>query len=150
MSFVQCDVSSWESQADAFEKVYVDQGRIDIVFANAGISKEGKLIETDRAQRGEKPMKPDLGTLNVNLVGVIYCQYFHLSLLIWVECVVIDGKADFDTQLRNSQSTTSPKTSQSTIQQVKAVLSAPRPTQAYTHSPSRPSMPLLRAESSDS
>ncbi|KAJ9210826.1 hypothetical protein DTO166G4_7597 [Paecilomyces variotii] len=72
MSFVQCDVSSWESQADAFEKVYADQGRIDIVFANAGISKEGKLIETDRAQRGEKPMKPDLGTLNVNLVGVIY------------------------------------------------------------------------------
>lgn len=89
MSFLQCDVSSWESQADAFEKVYADQGRIDIVFANAGISKEGKLIETDRAQRGEKPMKPDLGTLNVNLVGVIYCQCFHLSLLFGLSVVVM-------------------------------------------------------------
>ncbi|GAD91625.1 short chain dehydrogenase/reductase [Paecilomyces variotii No. 5] len=72
LSFVQCDVSSWESQADAFEKVYAGQGRIDVVFANAGISKEAQLIETDRAKKGEKPTKPDLMTLNVNLVGCLY------------------------------------------------------------------------------
>ncbi|KAL1983962.1 hypothetical protein VTN96DRAFT_9736 [Rasamsonia emersonii] len=67
-SFHQCDVSSWESQAAAFEEVYHAQGRIDHVFANAGITEKGKLIVKDE----EKPSKPELVTLNVNLVGVIY------------------------------------------------------------------------------
>ena len=69
-SFHQCDVSSWESQAAAFEEVYNQQGRIDHVFANAGITEKGKLIVKDE----DKPSKPDLATLNVNLVGVMYCK----------------------------------------------------------------------------
>ncbi|KAJ5895897.1 short chain dehydrogenase/reductase [Penicillium subrubescens] len=69
VSFEQCDVSSWDSQATAFEKIYAEKGRIDIVFANAGISKEGNLLPA----KGEAgPVKPNLTTMNVNLVGVIY------------------------------------------------------------------------------
>lgn len=41
------------------------------MFANAGITEKGSLLPT----KGEEaPSKPDLATLNVNLVGVIYCK----------------------------------------------------------------------------
>ncbi|EAW08804.1 putative short chain dehydrogenase/reductase [Aspergillus clavatus NRRL 1] len=69
LSFEQCDVSSWESQAAAFEKVHAEQGHVDIVFANAGITETGNLLA---GIHDEKPAKPGLATLNVNLVGVIY------------------------------------------------------------------------------
>lgn len=71
VSFEECDVSSWESQAAAFEKTYTQQGRVDIVFANAGISREGNLLPV----KGDSPpVKPNLTTMNVNLVGVIYSK----------------------------------------------------------------------------
>ncbi|GFF54040.1 bacilysin biosynthesis oxidoreductase BacC [Aspergillus lentulus] len=69
LSFSQCDVSSWESQAAAFEKVVAKQGHIDIVFANAGITQKGDLLADIH---DVKPSKPELRTLDVNLVGVIY------------------------------------------------------------------------------
>lgn len=64
-----CDVSSWDSVSSCFSQVYSQQGRIDIVMANAGISKEGKLID-DNAD--SEPSKPNLGTIDVNLTGCIY------------------------------------------------------------------------------
>ncbi|KAJ5946107.1 hypothetical protein N7454_002946 [Penicillium verhagenii] len=69
VSFEECDVSSWESQAAVFEKVFHQQGRIDMVFANAGITERGSLLPS---KDGQGPVKPNLGTLNVNLVGTIY------------------------------------------------------------------------------
>ncbi|KAJ5166260.1 short chain dehydrogenase/reductase [Penicillium canariense] len=69
ISFEDCDVSSWESQAAAFERIYAQQGQVDIVFANAGISKEGNLLP---AKSDTGPSRPNLTTMNVNLVGVIY------------------------------------------------------------------------------
>jgi NAD(P)-dependent dehydrogenase (short-subunit alcohol dehydrogenase family) len=71
VSFEECDVSSWESQATAFEKVYARQGRVDIAFANAGISREGNILP---AKGDGGPVKPNLKTLDVNLVGVIYSK----------------------------------------------------------------------------
>ena len=73
VTFEQCDVSSWESQAAIFEKVYKEQGRIDTVFANAGITEKGSLLSS--GVDGEGPMKPELATLNVNLIGCIYSKF---------------------------------------------------------------------------
>lgn len=73
VSFEKCDVSSWESQAAAFEKIYSEQSRIDIVFANAGINEKGSLLPTNDENGG--PIKPELATLNVNLIGCIYCKF---------------------------------------------------------------------------
>ncbi|KAF9886278.1 hypothetical protein FE257_011891 [Aspergillus nanangensis] len=70
VSFEQCDVSCWESQAVAFKKIYSQQGRIDIVFANAGITEKGTLLPP--GDSNQEPKKPDLSTLNVNLLGAIY------------------------------------------------------------------------------
>ncbi|KAJ5772314.1 hypothetical protein N7520_002843 [Penicillium odoratum] len=71
ISFEECDVSSWESQATAFKKTYNQHGSIDLVFANAGITEKGSFLPKD-ANAG--PVKPNLATLNVNLIGVVYCE----------------------------------------------------------------------------
>ncbi|KAJ6014442.1 hypothetical protein N7540_009033 [Penicillium herquei] len=75
ISFEECDVSSWESQASAFQKIFDQQGRIDIVFANAGITEYGSLLPPKNGDLNIGPSKPNLATVNVNFVGVIYLQY---------------------------------------------------------------------------
>ncbi|OAL45662.1 15-hydroxyprostaglandin dehydrogenase [Pyrenochaeta sp. DS3sAY3a] len=65
-SFHKANVADWDQLAEIFEKVYDEQGRIDIVFANAGISREISFILDE-----EKPSKPQLPTLEVNLIGVL-------------------------------------------------------------------------------
>ena len=67
-------MSSWENQAAAFEKIYDQHGRIDIVFANAGITEKGSLLPDKKEDSTKGPTKPNLATLNVNLIGVIYCK----------------------------------------------------------------------------
>ena len=82
VSFLQCDVSSWEEQASAFGRVYSEQGKVDIVIANAGITEKGGLFpsptsETEDSNGGVKdygPTKPDLRTVEVNFLGVLYSQ----------------------------------------------------------------------------
>jgi NAD(P)-dependent dehydrogenase (short-subunit alcohol dehydrogenase family) len=66
-SFTKADISNWDELAAAFEQIYRDQGRIDVVMANAGISKEVKLNVDE-----ETPSKPILPSLEVNLIGTIY------------------------------------------------------------------------------
>lgn len=68
-SFFKADVSKWDELAAVFEQIYQAQGRIDVVMANAGISKESSLIVDE-----EKPSKPALHTLDVNLTGNIYSE----------------------------------------------------------------------------
>ncbi|RJE26345.1 short chain dehydrogenase reductase [Aspergillus sclerotialis] len=69
ISIQRCDVSSWESQALAFSRVYSAQGRIDVVFANAGITEKGTLLPVEGE---EEPIKPDTRTAEVNFWGCLY------------------------------------------------------------------------------
>jgi len=70
---VRCDVSSWEEQKVAFSSVYQTFGRIDVVAANAGVSEQGA---TSLAALGRETLEePSLRSLNVNLVGVLYCEF---------------------------------------------------------------------------
>ncbi|KAE9370738.1 putative short chain dehydrogenase/reductase [Stipitochalara longipes BDJ] len=66
--FQKCDVSSWEEQAAAFEKVYKEIGSIDIVCANAGIVEAGRFLAVDE----EEPKKPNMKTLDIDLNGTLY------------------------------------------------------------------------------
>jgi len=66
-SFKKADISRWDELAAVFEQVYQEQGGIDVVMANAGISREPSLIRDE-----EKPSKPVLPSLDVNLMGTIY------------------------------------------------------------------------------
>ncbi|TLD11769.1 hypothetical protein PspLS_11645 [Pyricularia sp. CBS 133598] len=70
VSFYQCDVSSWKEQAEAFALVYMAHGRIDYVFANAGIA-EG-MSNALAIIHPDTPQEPYLKSVAVNLNGVIY------------------------------------------------------------------------------
>jgi NAD(P)-dependent dehydrogenase (short-subunit alcohol dehydrogenase family) len=76
-SFERVDVSSWESQAAAFENVVAQQGRVDVVFANAGITEKGSLLP----EKDGKLTRPELATINVNFVGVLYSKSYRSWLV---------------------------------------------------------------------
>ncbi|GAB1317219.1 15-hydroxyprostaglandin dehydrogenase [NAD(+)] [Madurella fahalii] len=78
ISFHACDVSSWDSQAAAFEAVFRAHGnRLDVVIANAGVSEGGvsSLVRLDGGGGdgdGEPPVRPSVKAVEVNLLGVVY------------------------------------------------------------------------------
>jgi NAD(P)-dependent dehydrogenase (short-subunit alcohol dehydrogenase family) len=66
---LQCDVSSWESSAAAFKKVFEWAGSIDFFAANAGVAEKESLYSLPD---DEEPQKPNLATVEVDLLGVFY------------------------------------------------------------------------------
>ena len=70
--FKKCDVSSWQSQAEAFKETYTEFGKINFVFANAGISERGKTGIANFTE--DEPQEPNLKVVDVNLTGVIFCK----------------------------------------------------------------------------
>lgn len=79
VTFHRCDVSSWDEQAEAFARVFeAHGGRLDVVVANAGVSEQGvtTLVRLDDdGGEGEGPVRPRVKTVEVNLLGAIYCQF---------------------------------------------------------------------------
>ncbi|KAJ5192289.1 hypothetical protein N7449_008431 [Penicillium cf. viridicatum] len=71
LRFIKLDVSSWENQRDAFIQVEEWFGRIDHVFANAGIGPTMNFLDNTLDENGHLT-PPDLRTINVNLLGVIF------------------------------------------------------------------------------
>jgi len=70
--FIKCDVTNWDQQVEAFEVAMKNspQKSCDIVIANAGIlGHDGVFTLQDPAG---SPEKPDLQTINTNLIGVLY------------------------------------------------------------------------------
>lgn len=73
LSFKKCNIASWDEQAAVFEDVYREHGnRVDVVMANAGINEGGPVTVVDLDE--EKPSRPELKTLDINLVGTIYSE----------------------------------------------------------------------------
>ncbi len=78
-TFVQCDVTSWQSQLSVFKKT-IDvspTNRVDIVVANAGISTNDQILPNDIDN--EQPTEPTLQITDVNVVGVL----FTTNLALW-------------------------------------------------------------------
>jgi NAD(P)-dependent dehydrogenase (short-subunit alcohol dehydrogenase family) len=70
--FKKCDVSSWDEQAAVFKEVCRQHRGIHLVMANAGVSEQGTTSAITLGE--EKPSKPKLAALNINLVGTIYSE----------------------------------------------------------------------------
>ncbi|KAK7451383.1 beta-glucosidase A [Colletotrichum acutatum] len=79
VTFHHCDVSLWKEQTQAFSDVYDAFGRIDIVFANAGIA-EG-IANALATIHSDAPQEPNLKVVAVDLNGVIYCNLCMTSRL---------------------------------------------------------------------
>lgn len=70
--FVQVDIRDWEQQKRMFDTALQTFGAIDVVIANAGISRaSGDSLWTLDDPAGE-PTKPDLNIVEVNLKGSFY------------------------------------------------------------------------------
>jgi NAD(P)-dependent dehydrogenase (short-subunit alcohol dehydrogenase family) len=82
-SYHQCDISSWDSVAAAFAAVHETCGRIDIVMANAGISREESLIpSTLPTAESAPPTCPQLRTMDVNFTGALYTTKLAIHYLL--------------------------------------------------------------------
>lgn len=69
--FQKTDVTSWDSQLALFEKAIEKFGRIDHVFANAGIGGTDNFC-TDVLDANGKLLPPNMKTMDINLTACIY------------------------------------------------------------------------------
>lgn len=65
--FLQCDISSWTAQRDAFQKAADKFGAIDNVFVNAGIAEFGDQFFNDEIDANGKLAEPDRRVYTVDL-----------------------------------------------------------------------------------
>ncbi|KAJ4361421.1 hypothetical protein N0V95_001934 [Ascochyta clinopodiicola] len=68
--FVQTDVSQWSSLTALFKSAIAAHGRIDFVFANAGIGPRANYLALETDAAGEL-QEPNRATLDVNLNSVV-------------------------------------------------------------------------------
>ncbi|KAJ5774831.1 glucose 1-dehydrogenase [Penicillium paradoxum] len=68
-AYAVVDVSSWDSQAAAFQQALDQFGRVDYVLAGAGIG-ENQWIPDNTATSGFE--KPQLSVIDVNVTGMLY------------------------------------------------------------------------------
>lgn len=78
--FVKTDVADWDSQLELFRNAYEWAGRIDFLAANAGIAAVDSVYDLF-SKDSALPEKPNLQTLEVDLIGVYYgiqlFKYYH-------------------------------------------------------------------------
>lgn len=68
--FVKTDVSIWSDLTNLFKKTKEAHGRIDCVFANAGVGPRANYLEIETDEKGELK-EPTHELLGVSLIGVI-------------------------------------------------------------------------------
>ncbi|KAJ6005382.1 hypothetical protein N7451_003326 [Penicillium sp. IBT 35674x] len=76
-TFHQADVSSYQQQAAVFDKVFTEHGRLDFVFANAGIAQDPGAFFA--AHETGIPPEPNIDALvDTNLNGAIHTSYLAM------------------------------------------------------------------------
>lgn len=91
-TFHNVDVASWSSLSSSFDAVFKAEGRLDFVFANAGIMENGKFF--DKHDLSSPPPEPEELSIDVNLKGVIRTSYlaqhyFRANANSGKDCVLI-------------------------------------------------------------
>jgi NAD(P)-dependent dehydrogenase (short-subunit alcohol dehydrogenase family) len=69
-SFVELDVTSWKSLVSLFKDTYEKYGRIDVVFANAGVARTDNYLDTKLDTNGDL-VEPTHRTIDINLKACI-------------------------------------------------------------------------------
>lgn len=77
-TFIRANVVQYEDQLAAFKQAEKLHGRIDFVFANAGIL--GKADFYDRAEEWP-PQAPSLAVQDICLTGVTYTSYLAMHFM---------------------------------------------------------------------
>lgn len=72
LSFAKVDVSSWESLASAFDRIFTSEGRLDFVFANAGILQMQSFYDLNVTS---PPSEISQLSIDINLKAVVSTTY---------------------------------------------------------------------------
>ncbi|KIJ49688.1 hypothetical protein M422DRAFT_28053 [Sphaerobolus stellatus SS14] len=78
----KCDVTIWEQQLSLFQLAMETFGHVDIVVPNAGLTERGGYSDVRSDLVNGVPKKPDLKTLEVDLIGVLYTARLALFYLL--------------------------------------------------------------------
>ncbi|PIA97886.1 Bacilysin biosynthesis oxidoreductase BacC [Cercospora beticola] len=78
VSYFRANVVDYEAQAAAFESVWNSWGRLDFVWANAGIGDRIPYLDPPAKLDGNSPPKPDVLVIDVDLYGAVYSSYLAL------------------------------------------------------------------------
>ncbi|KAL3473176.1 hypothetical protein BJX99DRAFT_261606 [Aspergillus californicus] len=78
VSYLHTNVASYDEQAKSFNRIYQKWGRIDFVYANAGILDRSNFVAPEEEFAYGAPRQPDTLVLDVNLVGVVWSSYLAL------------------------------------------------------------------------
>jgi len=76
--FIKGNVAKWEDQAAAFVATFKKWGRIDLVWANAGIGDRIDFTKPVEEDESGAPPKPDVLVIDICLYGVVYSSYLAL------------------------------------------------------------------------
>lgn len=80
LSFVKTDVAQWYDLKALFKRAKQLHGRIDHVFANAGISNRANYLEDKFDDNGEL-LEPSHDVFNINLHGAINTAYLGIHYM---------------------------------------------------------------------
>ncbi|KAK7704031.1 hypothetical protein SLS57_010685 [Botryosphaeria dothidea] len=78
--YVPLDVTSWASQSSFFKKAYELHGKIDHVFANAGLAPKRNILDEDLDEAGELK-QPNYHIIDVNQKGAMDTTFLALHYL---------------------------------------------------------------------
>lgn len=67
---IKADVTSWADLSELFSKIHNKLGRIDILYANAGIGKRTDFLNLEQDDKGNL-VQPDMQTLEINLMAIV-------------------------------------------------------------------------------
>ncbi|KAK1909722.1 hypothetical protein P3342_007894 [Pyrenophora teres f. teres] len=68
--FVQTDVRQWGDLAKLFKTTKEKHGKVDYVFANAGVGPRGDFLSLEVDENGD-PKQPNVDTIDINLSSVV-------------------------------------------------------------------------------
>ncbi|TVY87792.1 5'-hydroxyaverantin dehydrogenase [Lachnellula willkommii] len=95
--FRKCDVSLWDDVLELFQVGFQKFGALDVVLANAGVNEIGNMLEDKVDGSTGRLLPPNLATLNINLLGVIYtakCAIHYFAKMGGKPCqLVLTGSA---------------------------------------------------------
>ncbi|KAE8157648.1 hypothetical protein BDV40DRAFT_292470 [Aspergillus tamarii] len=75
--FHQVDVTKYEQQGAAFDKIFNEERRLDFVLANAGIAEDTTMFFA-RHDTGIPPPPDMTGLTDINFTGAIYTSYLAM------------------------------------------------------------------------
>jgi NAD(P)-dependent dehydrogenase (short-subunit alcohol dehydrogenase family) len=68
--YIKCDVTDWKALSAAFAQAKQIYGKIDLVFANAGVAENNTVFE-DLLDDDGVLSPPNMAVIDVNLKGVV-------------------------------------------------------------------------------